>query len=168
MVKNSQFGFTLVELVMVIVLIGILAAYAAPKFNQNEFKVVEKAREVVEAIRYAQAQAMQHSGFENYYGIKFSGNGYQVATMTSDGNIASDNSVKNLTGSGLYVQSWSSGVSLSSSESTIFFNSRGMPLKPNSGSGAVDEIDNDVTITITIGSVSKALTLYQLTGFVAH
>ena len=52
-------GFTLVELIVVILLIGILSIFAAPKFvNDDSFKARGLADEIVTAIRHAQRLSM--------------------------------------------------------------------------------------------------------------
>jgi len=59
---EKQRGFTLVELVVVIVMIGILAVYVAPRFfDASIFKSRGFADQVQAALRYAQKQAIaQH------------------------------------------------------------------------------------------------------------
>jgi MSHA pilin protein MshC len=60
--KAFQRGFTLVELVMTIVIVGILAAVAAPRFyNNNVFQSRGFADQVQATLRYAQKEAIaQH------------------------------------------------------------------------------------------------------------
>lgn len=59
---DNQRGFTLVELIMVMVIVGILAAVVAPRFfDANVFKSRGFADQVQATLRYAQKEAIaQH------------------------------------------------------------------------------------------------------------
>jgi MSHA pilin protein MshC len=59
---NQSSGFTLIELIMVMVIVGILAAVVAPRFfDANVFKSRGFADQVQATLRYAQKEAIaQH------------------------------------------------------------------------------------------------------------
>lgn len=53
-------GFSMVELVMTIVIIGILAVVAIPRMGTSEFRALEFRDKAVAALRYAQKTATSH------------------------------------------------------------------------------------------------------------
>jgi MSHA pilin protein MshC len=58
-VRRHQVGFTLVELIMVIVILGVLAAVAAPRmFNASDFNARGFHDETLSLLRYAQKSAI--------------------------------------------------------------------------------------------------------------
>lgn len=64
--KKVNKGFTIIELVLVIVLMGILAVTVAPKmFDSNGFDEYTYQAEIVSILRSAQLRAMQQTQTDN-------------------------------------------------------------------------------------------------------
>jgi len=69
LIKNS--GFTLIELIIVIILLGILATTAMPKFfNSQGFEEYTYRNEVITTLRAIQLRAMQNTSDESCHQIK--------------------------------------------------------------------------------------------------
>lgn len=75
--RNQQ-GFTLIELVSIIVILGILAVSAAPKFTGRSGFVEQALRDqIISTLRFAQQRAMyDHSG--NCYRVVIASSGIQA------------------------------------------------------------------------------------------
>lgn len=59
--RSTERGFTMVELIIVMILVGILAAYAVPKFGAMTSLSQDAWRDQVQsALRYAQKAAVSH------------------------------------------------------------------------------------------------------------
>lgn len=73
-------GFTLVELVVVMVLAAILALVALPRMSQNTVELSSQAEQVATDVRYAQTLSMTRGtalGNQGRYCIFFTTTGYQ-------------------------------------------------------------------------------------------
>ena len=143
--NKQQSGFTLVELIMVIVIMGTLSAVVMSKFNRNAFDVVAASGELVQAIRYAQNKSMSHSGATNYQ-IAITATGYTV----TQGGVAINHPVDGTLG---YSRTWTD-IALDTT-ATISFNAYGDP-------GLVAPL----SITLSKGADSDVVTVENVTGFV--
>ena len=73
-------GFTLVELILVLVFIAILAFVALPRLSQNTLELSSQAEQVATDVRYAQTLSMTRGavlGSQGRYCIFFTATGYQ-------------------------------------------------------------------------------------------
>lgn len=147
-------GFTLVELIMVIVLIGIVAVYAAPRMDANLFDARAAAQELAVAIRYTQEQSMNNSGAAPFE-IAITGTGYAITQGGAPIPNPLDNS--NYTDSGWAGEGVTTNVALS-----LCFNSRGRPFD----AGCATATTTPTAITVTAGGDSVVLTVEALTGYV--
>ena len=129
-------GFSMIELIMVIVITGIMAAIALPKFNAvTEVDLYSTARQVKADIRYTQELAMSKY---RQTAINFTANN-DTYTITSSGPTES----KKLPVSS--KATFNTTVSFT-------FNSSG---EPNGGGG---------TLTISSGGSNKQIVVTSLTG----
>ena len=142
-------GFTLVELVIVIVLMGILSFYAVPRFvGFAEFKSAGFYQEVVSATRYAHRLAV---GRGDSVAIRFKKHEYQ-----------------------LYYRNRTEGYEplpethpVSYSKSSVELKSKddtpSIPVSANfTALGRCKNCNNDLTITIG----GNEMTIFQETGYV--
>jgi MSHA pilin protein MshC len=73
-IKDSN-GFTMIELIAVLVILGVLTAVAAPKLIDSGAGSVTSKATIVSHIRYAQILAMKS---DTGCGIRFNGSSYWV------------------------------------------------------------------------------------------
>ena len=128
-------GFTLVELIVVILLIGIMSVFVIPKFDSDGFKARGLADEVITSIRHAQRLAMTRG---EQYKIDISPTEYQVRKTNGD-------QVRHPSGKGefLFVAPDDFPANLIQSTESIEFNSLGQPVKADS---SAITIDTDISI----------------------
>ena len=119
-----QSGFTLVELVVVILLVGILSFVAMPRFFKTSgFTERNAAEEILTAFRYAQQLAMSRGGNVQ---VIINANNYQILL----GGIP----VANPNGSGDYNVNLPGGIT--ATNTTITFDNLGRPT-PNAQANIV-------------------------------
>ena len=122
----NQRGFTLIELVMVIVIVGILAVFVAPRFfDANLFKARGFADQVQATLRYAQKEAIAQRRF-----VCVSFTATTVSLFTGP-TISCGTPFPSISGSGNYVvTSPSSSITISPVPASLAFNGLGQP-QPN-------------------------------------
>jgi len=73
-------GFTLAEMIVVLIVLGIISAIAIPRFSQNVVQLSAQADQVARDVRYAQTLSMTRGGAlgsQGCYCIFFTATGYQ-------------------------------------------------------------------------------------------
>lgn len=135
----KQTGFTLIELVAVMVLLGILAAYAVPRFGGTDtFDAYAAQDQIIAGARLAQQRAMYDHSVGACYSLDITngGNG-DVIRVLNAANVAVGPSPE-----------WRAGIVINPdvplSPQQVFFNADGSPV-----SGCPGVLINP---TITIGS----------------
>jgi MSHA pilin protein MshC len=158
---KNQHGFTLIELVIIIVLLAIIAAVAIPRMGDvTSMKAAATAEKLKSDIRYAQELAMtQNRSYRVYLNSGPAPNpGYAVVYDTSGGAWTSFGYAQDPTGKGNLSVTLNSGdytgvtASLSAG-SYIAFNSLG---RPTTGGGT----------TITVSPGGYTMTVSAETGAV--
>ncbi|EHH3081202.1 prepilin-type N-terminal cleavage/methylation domain-containing protein [Vibrio vulnificus] len=148
MIKRAQAGFTLVELIVVIILISIVSAYAASRYiGTGSFSAYAAQEQAISIIRQLQVYRMQ-SNTTNSANSNFE--------LTASGGCLGSTAGCSAAATPQAAESRSDvmrldGVSVSSTISPIRFDLRGNPLQTN-GSAL-----NSVTITFTASGESAAV-----------
>lgn len=134
-------GYTLVELVVVIVIAAVLAALAIPLFNQAQIDASWFREEAKAAIRYAQRQAVAQRRC-----VFVTVSPSQLALHYGDANCAiTATPLTSITTGAAYTVDAPSGVTASATASPFSFNALGQP-GPIAG----------VTVTVGGGSIVVA------------
>lgn len=151
-------GFTVLEVAVVLVLLGILSIAAFNRLDTGNIRALTQADGLRAAIRYAQSRAMA----DVYtWGITFSGNQYALYS-NNDAAAASP-----LPGQGSNVYTLPSGVTFQS-PGVVTFDWRGQPVTANvtTAGGAAPARTTPLAINLTESSQVVTITVTPYTGFV--
>lgn len=148
-------GFTLIELIMVMVLLGILAAYAAPRiFNRADFDTNGMHNMSMAYLRYAQKTAIAQ---RRTVCVTFQANGMTLRIASAAG--ATDCTA----GAALPGSDGNAGLvgpaNYTATPAAMGFDALGQPL---SAAGAV----LGAATTITVTGAGRTITVEAATGYV--
>lgn len=147
-----QSGFTMIEIIAILLLISIIGAIAVSRYMTSDTDLITQTEIIKAHIRYAQSRAMNTN---SVWGIRLEGSQYYLFD-----NGSTDNKVK-LPGEDSDTLSMSSGISVTTA--TIAFDDWG---KPYTDAAATTAQVGDLTITVTGSSGTKSIIITQNTGFI--
>lgn len=151
-------GFTLVEMVVTLIIVGILAVFAVPRlFDIGDFDARGYHDQALAMLRYAQktAIAQRTSVFVNID----SGGGTICLTYAADPTCASGTGVLNPADNRWFSKAVPAGVTLSNSQS-FFFSGLGRPQPDATVLGPV------IAFNIIYDGVSRPIRVERETGYV--
>ncbi len=152
--KQPARGFTLIELIMVIVIMGVLAVFAAPRlFNSDDFYARGFHDETLALLRYAQKTAIAQ---RRTVCVAFASSS---VTLTMAANPATSDcaTAATLTGpNGSPMVTARSGVSFSGTPTNFNFNGLGQPINAS----GVPVVTQSIQITGAADVVVEAQTGY--------
>jgi MSHA pilin protein MshC len=126
--RSGQAGFTLVELVLMLVLIGVLAATVAPRLSGSAIDEVRFYNETLAFLRYAQKTAISQ---RRKVCVAFTATAV-TATVSSSFSGACGSALTGPGGVSPYSATAQNGAGFSSTPSPIVFDAAGAPDNPQS------------------------------------
>ncbi len=119
-------GFTLVELVVVIIVVAILAAIAIPRLNTHTFDTVGYYQEVLSSVRYAQKEAVAK---RRVVCVTLGASSVTIRFANAAGSSVCNTDLVSPRGVSPFTVTAASGVALSSAPATgsFFFDALGRP-----------------------------------------
>jgi len=158
---RSQLGFTLIELIMVIVILGVLAVFAAPRIlNTDDFYARGFHDETLGYLRFAQKSAIaQRRTVCVAFGAGITGSvTLTIASAAATLNCASAGTLTGPKGESPVVLNARSGVQYGTLPASFNVDGLGQPL---TSAGAAQ-----ATQTFQVTGASQSITVETTTGYV--
>lgn len=132
--KSSERGFTLVELIAVLLMVGVLAVVALPKFDLATGPRADAARdEAVAALRYASQTAQSH---RRLVCAAVSGTAITLSIASTRGATACDSVLAGADGSGTFTTNAGNAAFTLSPSGTVYFQPDGRATSDGAGTTA--------------------------------
>jgi MSHA pilin protein MshC len=149
MKTSDNKGFTLIEVIAVLIILGIFAAVAASRVGSNQNELIPQTDILKSHLRYAQLKALSDDTSTSWGIVFTSSTSYTITNVPVSGGTAVS---INLPSENSSTHTFPSGVT-STTTPTVAFDSWGNP-------GA------DITITLSQGGVTKAFKVNNITGYI--
>jgi MSHA pilin protein MshC len=169
---NAAAGFTLIELVVVLVLTGILAATAAPRFfNRNGFDALTVSDQVKALLRYGQKAAIAQ-GRVIY--ARIGANSVALcydAACTSQVSYVSGTSGTSATKTYCGTSNWAcegytSGIVVAVTPTTLYFDATGKPFASADTPPTLTSTFTRLTMSFSGSGTVKNVAIEPETGYV--
>ena len=156
--RRADGGFTLVELIIVIVLLGVLAVVAAPRiFNTGDFNTMGFKDQTLSLLRYAQKVAIAQ---RRTVCVTFTISTAQLRIASAAETASCNTDLTGPQGESPAAVIAKSGVSYASVPAAVQFNGLGQPFNSVTGAALA------VASTITVAGAATAITIEPGTGYV--
>lgn len=149
---KNQRGFTLIELITVIIIVSLLAVTAISRWSATPFNLSAQAEQMLGDIRYVQTLSMTHG---QRYRINFAADRYWFSNQ--DGSIIITHPASNSANIMM-----ANGVTLSFTNSLLVFDGNGSPYSDANTPGTA--LATDATVTLTLGTDNRTVQISPETG----
>lgn len=153
--KRQSPGFTLTELLAVLVIISILAVFVNTSWQGSNIAVVTEANRVAGAIRYAQALSM--SSGQRYRFVITTSNAYQILNAAGTPVIMAMGGSTSVLASGITF-----GSLTNLPNKLVAFNTQGAPYVDTATPGTA--LGSAATIPVVQGSFTRVVAISPNTG----
>ena len=172
--RKDARGFTMIEIIAVLVIISIVAAVAISRMGDNDYQFYGQASLLRGHLRYAQTRAMNSSpsGGVVTWGIKCDGSSYWLFRGTNPDSTSNiillpDDTANDINGDRKLELS---SKKISMTAFTVFFDSRGIPYSSYTDASVNTPLAADLSVVVTPAgksSPSMTVTITPFTGYIS-